>query len=82
MVVRRYRWRTFLSRVTLGEKGQIVKRNKPKTSLQLVWRLGETEWLLAYKQPERIRRQIKRPPSNVIQLRFPEMGGDPADQVL
>jgi hypothetical protein len=39
-----------------------------------LWQRGEAEWLLAFKQPERHRRPIKRArENNVIQLHFPEM---------
>jgi len=38
-----------------------------------LWRRGETEWLLALKQPERYKRKSKRSPENVVQLRFPEI---------
>jgi hypothetical protein len=38
-----------------------------------LWQRGETEWLLAVKQPERHPRMIKRARADVVQLRFPEM---------
>ena len=42
-------------------------------SLQLhLWQSSETEWLLARRLPERHRRQLRRTPSNIVQLRFPE----------
>jgi putative transposase len=38
-----------------------------------LWQRSETEWLLALRQPERNIRTIKRVPSKIVQLRFPEM---------
>jgi hypothetical protein len=38
-----------------------------------LWQRGETEWLLAVKQPERHTRKIKRARADMVQLRFPEM---------
>jgi putative transposase len=47
-----------------------------------LWQRGETKWLLALKQPERHRQQIKRAGENVVQLRFPEMQQWWADTAL
>jgi hypothetical protein len=45
-----------------------------------LWRLSETEWLLALRQPERHHRLVKRARADVVQLRFPEMDDLWADQ--
>jgi putative transposase len=47
-----------------------------------LWQRGETEWLLALRQPERHHRMSKRSPENVVQLRFPEMEEWWADAAL
>ena len=48
-----------------------------------LWQRGETEWLMAFKQPERHQRPIKRArENNVVQLRFPEMQEWWADTAL
>jgi transposase len=38
-----------------------------------LWQRSETEWLLAYKQPERTRRRVKRPMVSMVQPYLPEM---------
>ena len=40
-----------------------------------LWQRSETEWLLARRLPERHKRVVKRTPSEIIQLPFPEMDG-------
>jgi hypothetical protein len=45
-----------------------------------LWRRGETEWLLALRQPERSKRKTRCGSTNVVQLRFPEMDDQRADQ--
>jgi len=47
-----------------------------------LWRRGETEWLLALKQPERHKHQKRRVSSKIVQLRFPEMDDQRTDQAL
>ncbi len=37
-----------------------------------LWRTSDSEWLLALRQPERNKRRVKRAPSNIVPLRFPE----------
>lgn len=50
--------------------------------LQL-WQTSDTEWLLALRQPERHKRKIKRSPSEIVQLSFPEMDDElGSDQAL
>jgi transposase len=45
-----------------------------------LWQRSETQWLLALRQPERHRRKISRSASSIVQLRFPEMDDQRADQ--
>jgi hypothetical protein len=47
-----------------------------------LWRRGETEWLLALKQPERNIRKSKRARADVVQWRLPEMEELWADTAL
>ncbi|HEV2653689.1 MAG TPA: hypothetical protein VGT82_01975 [Ktedonobacteraceae bacterium] len=49
-----------------------IKTHFASSQLHL-WQRGETEWLLAVKQPKRHPRKIKRARAGVVQLRFPEM---------
>ncbi len=46
-----------------------------------LWRRGETEWLLALKQPERHKPKSRRLRADVVQLRFPEMDENVRNQV-
>ncbi len=48
-----------------------------------LWRLSETEWLLALKQPERKKRKARVSPHHeMVQLRFPDMDEMFEDQAL
>ena len=48
-----------------------------------LWRLSETEWLLALKQPERKKRKARSAPHHeMVQLRFPDMDEMFGDQAL
>jgi putative transposase len=48
-----------------------------------LWRLSETEWLLALKQPERKKRKARSAPHHErVQLRFPDMDEMFGDQAL
>jgi putative transposase len=48
-----------------------------------LWRLSETEWLLALKQPERKKRKARVSPHHeIVQLRFPDMDEMFGDQAL
>jgi transposase len=48
-----------------------------------LWRLSETEWLLALKQPERKKRKARSAPHHeIVQLRLPDMDGMLEDQAL
>jgi hypothetical protein len=48
-----------------------------------LWRLSETEWLLALKQPERKKRKARVSPHHeMVQLRFPDMDEMFGDQAL
>ena len=48
-----------------------------------LWRLSETEWLLALKQPERKMRKARSAPHHeMVQLRFPDMDEMFGDQAL
>jgi len=47
-----------------------------------LWQRGETEWLLALKQPERHPHKNKRARADVAQLRFPEIEQWWADAAL
>jgi len=47
-----------------------------------LWRRGETEWLLALRQPERHKHQRRLQPSGIVQLRLPEMGTPRGEQAL
>ena len=48
-----------------------------------LWRLSETEWLLALKQPERKKRKARSAPHHeIVQLRFPDMDETLGDRAL
>lgn len=48
-----------------------------------LWRLSETEWLLALKQPERKKRKARSAPHHeMVQRRFPDMDEMFGDQAL
>jgi len=74
---------TALSEYTLSvspDHQQIQAVKNPRrietqfVSLQLhLWQRGETEWLLAFKQPERHLHKNKRTRADGAHLRFPEI---------
>jgi hypothetical protein len=48
-----------------------------------LWRLSETEWLLALKQSERKKRKARVSPHHeMVQLRFPDMDETLEDRAL
>lgn len=47
-----------------------------------LWQKGDTEWLLALRQPKRHKQKIRRVAPSVVQLRFPEMDNLGEDQAL
>jgi hypothetical protein len=48
-----------------------------------LWRLSETEWLLALRQSERKKRKIHPGPHHeIVQLRFPDMDVPREDQAF